>query len=127
MASVSVASRPMASARRGSSPSVPPWPSGRAATRTRPFSVRSIFDTFMIQSIPRSWRSEPWLTVQPWLSSPSRFSSGTSTSVKKTSLKSAWCGSVSSGRGRHTMPGVRMSMISVLMPRCLGASGSVRT
>ena len=32
-----------------------------------PCSVRSIFDTFMIQSIPRSWRSDPWLTAQPWL------------------------------------------------------------
>ena len=59
----------------------------------------------MIQSIPRSWRSDPWLTVQPLLSSPSRFSSGTSTSVKNTSLKSTWCGSVSSGRGRQVMPG----------------------
>ena len=95
--------------------------------RTSPLSVRSIFDTYMIQSIPRSWRSEPWLTVQPWLRSPSRFSVGTSTSVKKTSLKSAWCGSVSSGSGRQVMPGVRMSMMSTLMPRCFGASGSVRT
>ena len=50
--------------------------------------MRSNLETFMIQSIPRSWRSDPWLTVQPLLSSPSRFSSGTSTSVKNTSLKS---------------------------------------
>ena len=44
MAAVSVASRPMASARRGSSPRVPPRPSGRRASRTSPLSVRSILD-----------------------------------------------------------------------------------
>ncbi len=65
MAAVSVASRPIASAMRASSASVPPRPSGRCASRTSAFNVRSILETFMIQSIPRSWRKEPWLTVHP--------------------------------------------------------------
>ena len=38
--------------------------------------------------IVRSWPSEPLATLQPPLSGPTRFSAGTRTSVKKTSLKS---------------------------------------
>ena len=64
---------------------------------------------------------------QPPLSGPTRFSFGTRTSVKNTSLKSQKSGSVSSGNGRRSTPGVVMSMISALMPLCFGASGSVRT
>ena len=61
----------------------------------------------LIHNIPRSCASDPPATDQPWCSSPTRFSTGTSTSVKKTSLKSACSLSVSSARGRVSMPGVR--------------------
>ena len=81
----------------------------------------------LIHSMPRSCASDPPATDQPWCSSPTRFSAGTSTSVKKTSLKSACSRSVSSAMGRVWMPGVFMSMMRTLMPACLEASGSVRT
>ena len=77
--------------------------------------------------MPRSCASEPVEIDQPWLSWPTRWSRGTTTPSKKTSLKSTRSRSMSSGSGRTVTPGAFMSMISTLMPRCLGASGSVRT
>ena len=62
---------------------------------------------------------------QPSLSEPTRFSRGTTTSLKNTSAKFAaplMCRS-----GRMSMPGVSMSMMRRLMPLCFGALGSVRT
>ena len=63
-------------------------------------------------------------TVQPWLTSPRRWASGTRTSVKKTSLKLAppviW------RSGRISTPGARMSTTNPVRPLCLGRSGSVR-
>ena len=64
---------------------------------------------------------------QPSPGAPRRFSAGTATSEKKTSLKSAAWGSVSSGRGRHVIPADLMSTIRALIPRCLGTSVSVLT
>ncbi len=94
---------------------------------TTRWSIRSRLVDSLIHSIPRSWASDPPATDHPWCSSPTRFSAGTITSVKKTSLKSAWSRSVSSAMGRVSMPGVVMSMMSTLIPACLAASGSVRT
>ncbi len=73
----------------------------------------------------RSWVSRYLAQVQPWFSTPTRFSTGTRTLSKNTSLTS-W----SPSRvmiGRTLMPGVRMSISRKLMPRCCWASGSVRT
>ncbi|CAM5682911.1 hypothetical protein SVIOM74S_00540 [Streptomyces violarus] len=65
------------------------------------------------------------VTRQPSFSSPTRFSAGTRTSSRKTSANSADPASVRSGR--TVIPGASMGMASQVMPRCLGASGSVRT
>ena len=63
-------------------------------------------------------------TVQPPLTSPRRWESGTRTSVKKTSLNEAppviW------RSGRTSTPGACMSTTNPVRPLCLGASGSVR-
>ena len=48
-----------------------------------------MFVVLPIQSMARSWASEPWVMAQPPLSSPISWSAGTRTSSKKTSLKSA--------------------------------------
>src|SRR5260370_1586276 len=75
----------------------------------------------------RSCASDPCVIGQPPLSGPMRFSLGTRTSVKNTSLKSQNSLSESSGNGRRSTPGAVVSMMSALMPLCLGAAGSVRT
>src|SRR4051795_10823750 len=72
-------------------------------------------------SLPRVARA----TVQPPLTGPMTSSSGTNTSLKKTSLKSdapEVCRS-----GRTSTPFACMSMIIIVMPWCFGTSGSVRT
>ena len=56
---------------------------------------------------------------------PTRWSSGTSTSSKRTSQK--WALPVASTIGRTSMPGAPMSTTSSDSPACGGASGSVRT
>ena len=64
--------------------------------------------------------------VQPWFSSPTRFSPGTRTSSKNTSLTSK-PPSISS-IGRTVTPSVSIGTRIIEMPCCfLGASGSVRT
>ncbi len=72
----------------------------------------------------RSFISVVRATVQPPLTSPSRWESGTRTSVKKTSLNEAppviW------RRGRTSTPGACMSTTKPVRPRCFGRSGSVR-
>ena len=72
----------------------------------------------------RSFISVVRATVQPWLTSPSRWSSGTRTSLKNTSLNDAppviW------RSGRTSTPGACMSTTKPVRPLCLGASGSVR-
>jgi hypothetical protein len=65
-------------------------------------------------------------TVQPLFSSCTRFSTGTFTSSKNTSLTS-WPPSIRIS-GRTVMPGVFMSISRKLMPSCrLSAVASVRT
>src|SRR5204862_140058 len=56
---------------------------------------------------------------------PTTSSSGTNTSSKKISLKSEFPDGIFSGR--TVTPGACMSITIVVMPRCLGASGLVRT
>ena len=72
----------------------------------------------------RSFISVVRATFQPLLTSPRRWSSGTRTSVKKTSLKLAppviW------RSGRISTPGAFMSTTKPVRPLCLGRSGSVR-
>ena len=73
----------------------------------------------------RSWNSVAFATVQPSCSWPTRFARGTCTSSKKTSLKPG--SPVICTSGRTVMPGAFMSIRMYEMPRCFGASGSVRT
>src|SRR4029453_19389532 len=76
---------------------------------------------------PEAWRSYMRgvvETFQPWLTGPSSRLFGTSTSVKKTSLK--WWWPVASTSGRTLTPGDRRSTSRQLMPLCLGTLGSVR-
>ncbi len=72
----------------------------------------------------RSFISVVRATLQPWFTSPRRWSSGTRTSVKNTSLNEAppviW------RSGRISMPGARMLTMKPVRPLCLGRSGSVR-
>ncbi len=56
-----------------------------------------------------------------------RFSTGTRTSVKNTSLKSTSSAPVIDANGRQVTPSLSVGISSTLMPLCLGASGSVRT
>src|SRR6478735_8689578 len=72
-------------------------------------------------SLPRVARA----TVQPPSTGPTTSSSGTNTSLKNTSLNSEL--PVGIFRGRTSTPVACMSMTIVVMPLCLGASGSVRT
>ncbi len=72
-------------------------------------------------------RSLPSVTLasrHPSLSSPTTFSAGMRTSVKKTSLKV--CPPVISVIGRISMPGDFIGQMKYEMPLCLGTSGSVR-
>ena len=63
-------------------------------------------------------------TVQPPSTGPTTSSSGTNTSLKKTSLNSEPPVAIFSGR--TSTPSACMSMTIVVMPLCFGASGSVR-
>ena len=76
------------------------------------------------QSVTRSWFSWFVISFQPLFSPPTRFSTGTRTSSKNTWLMSC---SESRSSGSTRMPGVFMSTISIEMPACLAAVGSVRT
>ena len=73
------------------------------------------------RSLPRVDRA----TVQPSFGVPTTSSSGTKTSLRNTSLKSEL--PVIMRSGRTSTPGACMSITMVVMPACLGASGSVRT
>jgi hypothetical protein len=63
-------------------------------------------------------------TFHPALSSPMMFSFGTATLSKNVSLNSAL--PVICFSGRIVIPGARMSTMRQLIPRCIGASESVR-
>ena len=73
---------------------------------------------------PRSKPSVVCASSQPWPSAPMRFSAGTFTLVKKTSLNSEL--PVICLSGRTSTPGACMSRMKYEMPWCLGTSGSVR-
>ena len=75
--------------------------------------------------IARSAASVPWATAQPSFSAPIRCPTGTNTSSKNSSQKSAE--PVACAIGRTSMPGECMSTTRQLMPLCFGTSGSVRT
>lgn len=75
----------------------------------------------------RSCPSDPLATRQPSFSGPTRFSAGTRTSVKNTSLKSKSSRSDADANGLRDNPGLSVGISSTLIPLCLGASGSVRT
>ena len=64
-------------------------------------------------------------TVQPPSTGPTTSSSGTNTSLKKTSLNSELPVVIFSGR--TSTPSACMSMTIVVMPSCFGTSGLVRT
>ena len=64
-------------------------------------------------------------TFHPSFFGPIRLALGTRTSSKNTSLNSA--SPVICTSGRTLTPGAFISTTRQLMPRCLGASGSVRT
>ena len=97
-----------------------------AALRPRTESSPRLISTqFMIQIIWRSWCSDDNATFQPPLSGPSRFSTGTSTSSRKTSQNvSSEIDAIRMGSIRT--PGECRSRMRQEMPRCFGASGSVR-
>ena len=78
-------------------------------------------------AVPMATRSYMSIAVawfQPLFSSPSRWSAGTRTSVKNTSLKceppSIWW------IGRTSTPGASIGRMNIEMPACFTASGSVR-
>ena len=79
--------------------------------------------TYSIHSMTRSWPSEPVATRHPPLSSPTKFSAGTRTSVKNTSLKSTSSLSHTDANGRRTTPGVSVGINNTLMPLCFGIVG----
>ena len=76
-------------------------------------------------AVPRSKRSVTLATRQPSFSSPTRFATGTRAPSRNTSQK--WLSPSIVRIGRTSTPGWCMSRISQVMPRCFGASGSVRT
>ena len=73
----------------------------------------------------RSFISVVVATRQPSPTAPSRFEWGTRTSVKNTSLNSAF--PVIWKSGRISTPGECMSRMKYESPLCFGTSGSVRT
>ena len=64
-------------------------------------------------------------TPQPSFSGPMRFSTGTSTSSRNTSLNSH--SPVICRRGRTSTPGASIGITSIEIPLCGAAFGSVRT
>src|SRR3984957_18022851 len=104
-------------------------PSGSsAAARARSASTASVTGQNSTSPAPmliRSLASVALATAQPALTSPTTSASGMNTSSRKTSLNIA--SPVISRSGRTVTPGGAMSTTSIVMPLCLGASGSVRT
>jgi hypothetical protein len=79
----------------------------------------------LTKAVPRSNPKVTMATRQPSFSSPTRLATGMRTSSRNISLNSLT--PVRVRRGRTSMPGLSMGMINQEMPRCFGASGSVRT
>ena len=102
-------------ARRSRTTASPPAPRSRA-TATRSSSWRRSWIPSVVVPM-RSWVSVRIAVSQPRFSSPTRFSRGTATSVRKISLKPA--SPVISRIGRTSTPGARMSITSALIPSWL--------
>ena len=81
--------------------------------------------SFHTNEAPRSLASVVFATRQPSCSGPMRFSTGTSTSSKKTSLNSL--SPVIWRSGRTSTPGAVIGIASIEIPLWFGAAGSVRT
>ena len=75
--------------------------------------------------VPRSNENVTMATRQPSFSAPTRLAAGTRTSSKNTSQNSEPPDAVRIGR--TSIPGASMGQITQVIPRCLGASVSVRT
>ena len=90
-----------------------PFTRSRATSSSR-FTPTSSDAVSAKPSVPRSCSSVVIATCQPWPSSPSRFSTGTSTSLKKISLNSA--SPVICRSGRTSTPGACMSTIRYVSP-----------
>ena len=121
-----VARSPSASASSDPSSAYRSWLSPAPCAVRTESSPRFISTQFMIQIIWRSWCNEANATFHPPLTGPSRLSAGTSTSSRKTSQNvSSEIDDIRMGSIRT--PGAVRSRIRHEMPRCLGASGSVRT
>ena len=81
--------------------------------------------SFQMNVVPRSLANVVLATRQPSCSGPMRFSTGTSTSSRKTSLNSLF--PVIWRSGRISTPLAVIGIASIEIPLCGGASGSVRT
>ncbi len=77
-----------------------------------------------LESETRSLAKVTLARSHPRFSSPTRFSAGMRTSSRKTSLK-RWTPVIST-MGRTSTPGASIGQMKYEIPRCLGASGSVR-
>jgi hypothetical protein len=84
-----------------------------------------VWSISLTKAVPRSNEKVTMATRQPSSSGPTRLATGTRTSSRNTSLNSVEPAMVRSGR--ISIPGVSMGRINQVMPRCLGASGLVRT
>ena len=107
--------------RRAAAPGTRSPPLLRRASRSMGGKMPPTPPPMDTRSLPRVERA----TAHPSSGVPTTSSSGTNTSSKKTSLKSAL--PVICRSGRTSTPGACMSMTIVVMPACLGASGFVRT
>ncbi len=123
MLSSSIATRASRAAKSGSSASGRPFFVTFAATARNLSSAATEKPTPAM--LVRSYVSRYFAQVQPWFSSPTRFSAGTRTSVKNTSFTS--CSPSSVTIGRTSTPGEFMSTSRKLMPSCLRTSVAVRT
>ncbi len=79
----------------------------------------------LTNAVPRSYFSVTLVMRHPSFSAPTRFATGTRTSVRNTSANSDEPSNVFNGR--TSIPGRSIGRISHEMPLCFGASGSVRT
>ncbi len=102
--------------RRASAVRAGPATAGRRRRSCRPRAAPS-----RRRSTTRSFISVVCATFQPSPTSPSRWSSGIRTSVKKTSLNSA--SPVSWRSGRTSTPGAVMSSTKYVRPWCFGTIG----
>src|SRR6266536_3011745 len=81
--------------------------------------------SFHTNDAPRSLASVVLATRQPSFSGPKRFSTGTSTASRKTSLNSL--SPVSCRSGRTSTPVAIIGIASIDIPLCAASFGSVRT